>query len=66
MWQNPGQLEGAQQPNAELERMHDDSVTSVVWHPGGAVMATCSGQRRFEDGYNSTTGHDNSLKVWTI
>jgi WD40 repeat protein len=66
MWQNPGQLEGVQQPNAELPRMHDDSVTSAVWHPGGAVMATCSGQRRFDDEDDSTADRDSSLKVWTV
>jgi hypothetical protein len=74
MWQNPGLLEGAQQPNGELEGMHGDSVSSAVWHPGGAVMATCSGQRRFDDDDdgddaaedNDTTRPDNSLKVWTV
>jgi WD40 repeat protein len=66
MWRNPGLLEGVQKPNGELEDMHDDPVTSAIWHPGGAVMATCSGQRRFVDGDDITTRPDNSLKVWTI
>jgi WD40 repeat protein len=66
MWHNPGQLEGVQQPNAELEGMHDDPVTSTVWHPGVAVMASCSGQRWFHDEDESTALHDNSLKVWTV
>lgn len=66
MWQNPGQVEGVQQPNGELEGMHGDPVTSAVWHPGGAVMATCSGQRRFGDEDDSTTSPDDSLKVWTV
>ena len=66
MWKNPGMLEGVQQPNGELEGMHDDSITSAVWHPIGAEMATCSGQRRFDDEDNDTTPPDNSLKVWTV
>jgi WD40 repeat protein len=66
MWQNPGQLEGIQPPNAALEGMHDGSVTSAVWHPGGAVIATCSGQRWFDDEDDTRTNHDNSLKVWTV
>lgn len=66
VWQKPGQMEGVQQPNSELEGMHDDSVTSAVWHPGGAVMATCSGQRRYDDEDEGTTRTDNSLKVWTV
>jgi hypothetical protein len=57
-----------QQPNGELEGMHGDSITSTIWHPGGAVMATCSGQRRFddEDEDDDTRRPDNSLKVWTV
>ena len=68
MWHNPGLLEGLQQPNGELEGMHGDSITSTIWHPGGAVMATCSGQRRFddEDEDDDTRRPDNSLKVWTV
>ncbi|KAM0712575.1 hypothetical protein Q7P35_000021 [Cladosporium inversicolor] len=66
MWQNPGLYEGVQQPDGELAGMHGDSVTSTVWHPGGAVMATCSGQRRFDDEDDDTTRPDNSLKVWTV
>lgn len=68
MWQNPGLLEGVQQPNGELERMHGDAVSSAVWHPTGAVMATCSGQRRFDDDDEdeNTTCPDISLKVWTV
>jgi len=71
MWQNPGLLEGMQKPNGELEGMHGDAVSSAVWHPGGAVMATCSGQRRFDDDDDdeeddNTTRRDNSLKVWTV
>lgn len=66
MWQNPGQIEGVQQPDSELVGMHGDPISSAVWHPGGAVMATCSGQRRFDDEDDKTTLPDNSLKVWTV
>lgn len=44
MWRNPGSNEGEQTPDASLQ-LHDDAVSSAIWHPGGAVLATCSGQR---------------------
>jgi WD40 repeat protein len=66
MWRNPGLLEGVQQPDGELEGLHEDPVSSAVWHPSGAVMATCSGQRRFGDEEDNVTRPDNSLKVWTV
>lgn len=68
MWQNPGQAEGIQEPDAVLSGMHGDPVTSAVWHPGGAVMATCSGQRRFDDADEDeiSVRSDNSLKIWSV
>jgi WD40 repeat protein len=68
MWQNPGRVEGIQEPDAVFSEMHGDSVSSAVWHPGGAVMATCSGQRRFEDADEDEvlTEPDNSLKIWSV
>jgi hypothetical protein len=47
--------------------MHGDPVASAVWHPGGAVMATCSGQRKFNDADEdeATTEPDSSLKIWS-
>jgi WD40 repeat protein len=72
MWQNPGQAEGTQEPDAVLSGMHGDSVTSAVWHPSGAVMATCSGQRRFDDADEEededqiSTPPDSSLKIWSV
>nr|OQO29412.1 hypothetical protein B0A51_02230 [Rachicladosporium sp. CCFEE 5018] len=44
MWKNPGSTEGEHRFDAEI-KMHDDPVSSVVWHPIVAVLATCSGQR---------------------
>ena len=66
MWQSPGRVEGIQQPDAVLSGMHGDSVSSAVWHHGGAVLATCSGQRRFDDEVYPSTGPDSSLKIWTV
>nr|OQO24877.1 hypothetical protein B0A51_06886 [Rachicladosporium sp. CCFEE 5018] len=45
-WNNPGSIEGEHRPDAKI-KMHDDAVSSAVWHPSGAVLATCSGQRSF-------------------
>lgn len=51
---------------------HSDVVGSAVVHPGGAVLATCSGTRRSvtleEDGEGGEDwrGWDNSLKVWAL
>lgn len=52
---------------------HGDVVGSVVVHPGGAVLATCSGSRKnvmFEDqeGEEERGGKiwDNSLKIWAL
>ncbi|KAK3678207.1 hypothetical protein LTR78_002303 [Recurvomyces mirabilis] len=81
MWKDAGKVEGEQVPDAEM-KMHGDAVASTVWHPNGAVLATCSGQRR--QGSNlrydsdveaetasSTTNldrmqRDNSLAIWTV
>lgn len=52
---------------------HGDVVGSAVMHPGGAVLATCSGSRKsvmFEDQEESEEGEgkkwDNSLKIWAL
>lgn len=58
MWRNPGSMEGEQKPDAEL-KLHNDAVPSAVWHPGGAVLATCSGQQHFaEDDESSGSESD--------
>lgn len=68
MWQNPGQVEGVCEPDVVFADMHGDSVASNIWHPGGAVMASCSGRRRFdqEDEDSPTAPMDNSLKIWSV
>jgi WD40 repeat protein len=68
MWQNPGRVEGIQKPDAVFSGVHGDSIASAVWHPGGAVMATCSGQRKFddEDEDEVSTEPDSSLKIWSV
>lgn len=78
MWANPGHLQGAQAPDAELH-MHDASVTSAVWHPSGAVLATASGGRFPQSQTDAEDSDDEShpgdqkaslpearLKMWTV
>ncbi|RPB14571.1 WD40 repeat-like protein [Morchella conica CCBAS932] len=51
---------------------HNDVVSSAVVHPGGAVLATCSGSRKPEalgedEGEGEEgNGWDNSLKIWAL
>lgn len=76
MWANPGSKEGVVDPDAEL-KLHESTVSSCIWHPTGAVMATCSGERYAwkgdEDEKEENVGvvdlsaiPDNSLKIWTV
>lgn len=61
-------------PDKNTNNKITDPVTSSVLHPGGSVLATCSGQKQFpdyamidEDGHlpeNPTI--DNSLKIWSL
>ncbi|GAB7362336.1 hypothetical protein MBLNU230_g2351t1 [Neophaeotheca triangularis] len=80
-WKGVGDLEGDRGPDFEW-KLHDDAVSSAAWHPGGAVLATCSGQRHFpaaleEDSESSSSASDessvatqthgeSSLKVWSF
>ncbi|KAL1971382.1 hypothetical protein VTN77DRAFT_335 [Rasamsonia byssochlamydoides] len=73
VWKNPFDTVGQKEPDWEW-KVHDDAVTSAVLHPGGGVLATCSGQRHFldyaevDDMGNLTmrsTG-DNSLRIWSL
>jgi len=57
MWSNPGQKEGMHAPDAEAQ-MHREPVSSAVWHPGGAVLATCSGQRTPYPAIDESEGSD--------
>ncbi|KAK5709312.1 hypothetical protein LTR17_019883 [Elasticomyces elasticus] len=44
MWSNPHQKEGHCGPDS-IMALHDDPVSSALWHSTGAVLATCSGRR---------------------
>ncbi|KAF2765358.1 WD40 repeat-like protein [Teratosphaeria nubilosa] len=80
MWKNAGSEGGEQGPDVEL-KVHDDAVSSAVWHPSGVVLATCSGSRRLSGVYDDgevgdgddsqsaslhASGADNTLRVWTM
>ncbi|KAJ5539593.1 hypothetical protein N7513_007925, partial [Penicillium frequentans] len=43
-WKNPIYAAGGQDPEWEM-KVHDDTVSSAVFHPTGSVVATCCGQR---------------------
>lgn len=66
VWE-PGHGKGEVRVKCEWQA-HDDVVGSAVVHPGGAVLATCSGSRRTvtldEEGDGSDW--DNSLKIWAL
>jgi WD40 repeat protein len=81
MWKNPGLIEDRQSPDFE-HKMHDSPVSSAVWHPHGAVLATCSGEppRSMIDSSTDDSSDDestvedgsirkaadNTLKIWTV
>ena len=46
VWQGLGMKEGAVERDWEFEA-HGDVVSGVGLHPGGSVLATCSGQRHY-------------------
>ncbi|KAL1587906.1 hypothetical protein WHR41_03425 [Cladosporium halotolerans] len=69
MWKDPGLYGGFQEPTAEFPESHGDAISSVAWHPSGAAMVSCSGQRHTvnDDGNDDLLRKaDNSLKVWSI
>lgn len=76
MWKQPG-LQPDEQKPTEVLQLHQDPVTNALWHPNGAVLATCSGrrlgnQRNEHDDGDSSGGEslprplDNRLKIWTV
>ncbi|OQE44422.1 hypothetical protein PENCOP_c002G08093 [Penicillium coprophilum] len=73
VWRNPEHCAGGKDPDWEFQ-VHDDAVTSTIFHPMGSVVATCSGQRHFVSDDSSdedipatnTKQADNSLKVWSM
>ncbi|KAJ5770133.1 uncharacterized protein N7511_002184 [Penicillium nucicola] len=78
VWRDPIFSAEDKDPDWEF-RVHDDTVSSTILHPMGSVVATCSGQRHYdqddssddssadEDGsVMSARKVDNSLKVWSM
>lgn len=72
VWEARHGRDGEEVGQAKCEWVaHGDVVGSAVVHPGGAVLATCSGSRRsvtLEDngGTGEARGWDNSLKIWAL
>ncbi|KAJ5647832.1 hypothetical protein N7490_004204 [Penicillium lividum] len=72
-WKNPIYAAGGQDPDWEF-KMHDDTVTSTVFHPSGSVVATCCGQRNHSSGLqdmdsdktNDCRDGENNVKIWTM
>ncbi|KAJ5195803.1 hypothetical protein N7449_006282 [Penicillium cf. viridicatum] len=73
VWRSPEHCAGGKDPDWEF-KVHDDAVTSTMFHPMGSVVATCSGQRHFVSDDSSDEDisaknikqADNSLKVWSM
>ncbi|CAP96957.1 hypothetical protein E8E15_003004 [Penicillium rubens] len=73
VWRSPEHCAGGKDPDWEF-KVHDDAVTSTMFHPMGSVAATCSGQRHFvsddppdeEVSAKNTKQTDISLKVWSM
>ena len=63
VWETDGKGEKAFEWKA-----HDDVVSSAAIHPGGVVMATCSGTRKLGAGDENSEerGWDNSLRIWAL
>ncbi|KAJ5916783.1 hypothetical protein N7504_000798 [Penicillium tannophilum] len=71
-WKNPMYAAGGQDPEWEM-KVHDDTVSSAVFHPTGSVVATCCGQRNDPSSPSDSDPNDidqrkgeNSVKIWTL
>ncbi|PGH03495.1 hypothetical protein GX51_04070 [Blastomyces parvus] len=71
MWSDPANVtEEGRQPEWE-KKVHDDPVTSAVFHPMGGVLATCSGQKQYppfndDETMDDNARSDNRLKIWSL
>ncbi|KAI8594441.1 WD40-repeat-containing domain protein, partial [Dissophora ornata] len=54
---------------------HGDVVSAATFHPSGTILATCSGQRKYDldldssdssDAEDDTALVDNSIRLWTL
>ncbi|KAJ5792599.1 uncharacterized protein N7503_008577 [Penicillium pulvis] len=71
-WKNPMYAAGGQDPEWEM-KVHDDTVSSAVFHPTGSVVATCCGQRNDPSSPSDSDPNkinqrkgENSVKIWTL
>lgn len=54
VWRDAGSVEGVVEADGEAV-VHEDPVTGCVWHPQGAVVATCSGRRAWTKSTNPSS-----------
>ncbi|OJD16186.1 hypothetical protein AJ78_03618 [Emergomyces pasteurianus Ep9510] len=69
VWSDPANVTGDGRLPEWERQVHDDPVTSTVFHPLGGVLATCSGQKRYPslDGNDTTEiNTDSRLKIWAL
>jgi WD40 repeat protein len=46
--------------------LHGDAVTGLGWHPGGRVIASCSGQRHFTSEDDEAEEEERSVRLWSL
>ncbi|KAL1960417.1 hypothetical protein VTO42DRAFT_7716 [Malbranchea cinnamomea] len=78
VWTNPSESVSEKKPVWE-KHIHDDPISSVIVHPTGNVVATCSGQKQYPDfsyrdgplsedfnGHPQGQRIDNTLRIWSL
>ncbi|KIW99829.1 uncharacterized protein Z518_10757 [Rhinocladiella mackenziei CBS 650.93] len=69
MWKHPHENDGPVSPSFEFQG-HNDAVSGAAVHCSGGVIATSSGQRHFDLGFEDErvldATFDDSLKVWAL
>ncbi|OAX85377.1 hypothetical protein ACJ72_00225 [Emergomyces africanus] len=62
-WSDPTNVTEDGRPPEWETQVHDDPVTSAVFHPMGGVLATCSGQKKYPPLDGNDTPETNSCKT---
>ncbi|OAT12590.1 transducin family protein/WD-40 repeat family protein, variant 3 [Blastomyces gilchristii SLH14081] len=71
MWLDPASVTGEGREPEWEKQVHDDPVTSAVFHHTGGVLATCSGQKKYpsfndDETMDINASSDNRLKIWAL